>query len=52
MKQKPRARPSGDRYGWIITGWREDEVFAFGWGLTVEAAYADWLAFDENEIPF
>lgn len=52
MKQKPRVRPSSTCYGWMCSGWREDEVYAFGWGISIEAAYADWLIFDEADIPF
>lgn len=52
MKRKPKVRPSASGYGWMCSGLRDDLEYAFGWGPTIEEAYADWLKFDPNDIPF
>ncbi len=52
---KPRIRPlssSHTYYRFTCSGSRPDGCYAFGIGITIEQAYAEWLVYDENDIPF
>lgn len=53
MKPKIRSAASISNYfKYVCRGIRPDGVDAFGIGHTMEQAYADWLVYDEADIPF
>jgi|GEM_PF-4649077 hypothetical protein len=52
---KPRiVRIRGDEkyFRFMCKGVRSDGVEAWGFGHTIEQAYAEWLVYDETDIPF
>lgn len=52
---KPRIRPAAIisiYLKYVCRGMRPDGIEAFGFGNTLQEAYANWLIYDETDIPF
>lgn len=52
---KPKMKPMGSKseyWKFMCHGIRPDGVDAYGFGRTMEQAYAGWLVYEETDIPF